>query len=308
MTTAKPTLTDAQKEGISQRVMDAYHSSGQPSRAKYAISIGITSSDLSNIEHRKWRTNDKLIGVGKWLRIARQVRYEFSDRQAWATADTLVYHTITAQLEACQSESISSIFCDEAGIGKTYACRQYAETHRNAYYINGGMHKTTWRFIRALAQALGLNADGKAEEVLQDAIYYLRSLQQPLLIIDEAGDLEHSAYLLIKRLYNELEHTCGFMMLGARGLKQRIDRSIRLRRNGFEEVFSRFGSRYLSIVPEDPRERNEFVRAEAAKVIKANGITDPQKVNAILSSIDMMNARRDLRHVRNLVMKQRMAA
>ncbi|MBK6894784.1 MAG: hypothetical protein IPH00_17055 [Flavobacteriales bacterium] len=37
---------------------------------------------------------------------------------------------------------------------------------------------------------------------------YLKSSTNPLLIIDEAGDLHNNACLLLKRLYNELEFVC----------------------------------------------------------------------------------------------------
>lgn len=302
----KPTITDAQKQGIARKVLDAFAASGFDSRAKYARTIGISSSDFSNLENAKWKQNEKLLSVQKWLRIAREVGYEFSDRQKWATAPTATYRTITKQLEVCQSDAISGILCDQAGIGKTHACREFAATRTNAFYINGGSHNTRTRFIRGLAQSMGLESKGsKVEEVVQDIVYYVKSLHNPIIIIDEAGDLENSTYLFLKRLYNELEFHCGFYMVGARGLKRRIESSIRLRRNGFEEVFSRFGGRYITIVPEDTRKRVEWLHGEAEKVCVANGLTDKEKLNAIYSAID---TNRDLRYVRIQVLKSRIAA
>jgi DNA transposition AAA+ family ATPase len=298
----KPTLSPEQKEGISAKVLHAFGTSGFVSRAKYATSIGISSSDFSNIENRKWRANDRLIGVEKWLRIARTVGFEFSERQKWITAPTVTYHTITKQLKACQSESLTNIFCDEAGIGKTYTCRDFAATHRNAFYLNGGSFPNRWRFIRALAQSMGLDPKGKAEEVLEDVIYYLKSLEHPLIIIDEAGDLDNSTYRMLKRLYNELELHCGFYMVGARDLEKRIDASIRLRRNSFEEVFSRFGGRYTHVLPKDREKRQEFMRKEKLSLCHANGLNDQEKINQLLSSPG------DLRAVRIQVLKSRIAS
>lgn len=299
----KPNLTGEQKEMIRQALIDAFTRSGMPSRNKYATSIGITSSDFSNIEHRKWVQNEKLLSVEKWLRLARTLRVVFRTHQQWATAPTATYRTITEQLKRCQEASITAIFCDEAGLGKTHAAREYAETHANAFYVNGGSFPRKIRFIRALAQAVGINPDhATTEEVFQDTVYYLRALNNPIIIIDEAGDLDQSTYLLLKRLFNDLEDHCGLYMLGARGLKSRIDSGIRVRRNGFEELFSRFGSRYSSVMPDGPKGREEFLREEAKVIAMHNGLNNGEELNRILTDVT------DMRRVKRQVLKLRTAA
>lgn len=289
------TLNPQHKEGIAKKMFLAYKASGFPSRAKYAVSIGINASDFSHIENGKWRLNDRLLSTQKWMRIARMVGYEFSSRQAWVTAETMTYRAIRRQLEMCASDGMCAIFCDEAGLGKTHAVREFCATTPNAYYINGGSHPRKVSFIRALAQAVGINPDkSKLDDVLLDAITYLQATPNPVLVIDEAGDLDSSTYLLLKRIYNELEFRCGIYLVGARGLKKRIDSAIRNRTNGFEEVFSRFGSRYTTVLPEGAKERKEFLRAEALLVAEANGLTDKERINRMLSrDFDLRTVRRE---------------
>lgn len=297
------TLSTEHKEGITRKLMAAFRASGFASRAKYATSIGITSSDFSNIENGKWRTNERLLSVQKWVRIARTVGYEFSARQSWVTAETMTYRAIRRQLEMCAKDGLSAIFCDEAGLGKTHAAKDFCANTPNAFYINGGSFPRKVAFIRALAQAVGINPDkSKVEDVLLDTIAYLSALDHPVIVIDEAGDLHNNTYLLLKRIYNELEFRCGMYLLGARGLKKRIDSAIRNRTNGFEEVFSRFGSRYTTVLPEGMKERKEFLRAEALLVAQANGLTDAERTNRLLSR------EFDLRTVRREVLKSRIAA
>lgn len=303
----KPTLTHDQKQAISAKLMEVYPISGFPSRAKYAVSIGITPSDFSNIAAAKWAENDRLIGHSKWLRIARSIGFEFTPSEKWVTAKTETYITISKQLEVCQAESLAAIFCDRAGIGKTHVCKEYAATHRNAFYINGGLSPNRFRFVRALAQAAGIDAKGSAEDVLADFVYYLKSLEQPILIIDEAGDMDNSTYRLLKRLYNELEFHCGFYMVGAPDLRKRIENSIRLRRNSFEEVYSRFGGRYIQVVPNEPNAQRKFLEAQVMQVCEANGLTDPERLHTVVQkSLEDMS--RGLRFARIQVKKSRIAA
>lgn len=295
-------LSTAHKEGIARKLLAAYKASGFASRNKYATSIGITSSDFSNIENAKWRSNDRLLSTQKWVRIARIVGYEFSARQSWVTAETMTFRAIRRQLEMCAKDGLCAIFCDEAGLGKTHAAREFCANTPNAFYINGGSHPRKVAFIRALATAVGINPDkSKVEEVLLDTIAYLSALPNAVLVIDEAGDLHNNTYLLLKRIYNDLEFQCGMYLLGARGLKKRIDSAIRNRTNGFEEVFSRFGSRYTTVLPEGAKERKEFLRLEARAVAEANGLTDVERTNRILSR------EFDLRTVRREVLKSRAA-
>lgn len=298
-----PALSSYHKEGIARKLLEAYKASGFQSRNRYSRSIGMSASDFSNIENAKWRANDKLLSVQKWIRIARTVGYEFSPRQSWVTAETMTYRAIRRQLEMCAKDGLSAIFCDEAGLGKTHAAKEFCANTPNAFYINGGSFPRKVAFIRALAQAVGINPDkSKVEDVLLDTIAYLSALPNPVIVIDEAGDLHNNTYLLLKRIYNDLEFRCGMYLVGARGLKKRIDSAIRNRTNGFEEVFSRFGSRFTTVLPEGAKERKEFLRAEALLVAEANGLTDPERTNRMLSR------EFDMRTVRREVLKSRIAA
>lgn len=298
----KPQLTTQQKEAIGHKLLEAFAASGFPSRAKYATSIGISSTDFTNVERQNWKKNDQLIGVQKWLRIARKVGFEFTARQKWVTAPTSAHRTITRQLELCQAEGMCAIFCDEKGIGKTHAALEFCASRPNAFYVNGGGSPRKMAFTRALAQAVGLNPDkSTAEELVEEVLTYLKALQNPIVVVDEAGDLHNNTYLLLKRLYNELEFVCGIYLIGARGLRKRIDSAIRNRTNGFEEVFSRFGLRYTTIIPENAKVREDFLRQEAIMVAHTNGFTDAEKLNRLLSR-DF-----DLRSVRREVIKSRMS-
>ena len=276
--------------------MSAFTASGFSSRNRYANSIGITSSDFSNIQNAKWRSNERLVGPQKWVRIARTVGYEFSARQSWVTAETSTFRAIRRQLEMCAKDGLSAIFCDEAGLGKTHAAREFCANTPNAFYINGGSFPRKVAFIRALAQAVGINPDkSKVEDALLDTIAYLSALDNPVLVIDEAGDLHNNTYLLLKRLYNDLEFQCGIYLIGARGLKKRIDSAVRNRTNGFEEVFSRFGGRYTTVLPEGAKERKEFLRAEAVLVAEANGLAAGERTNKLLSrDFDLRTVRREI--------------
>jgi type II secretory pathway predicted ATPase ExeA len=113
-------------------------------------------------------------------------------------------------------------------------------------------------------------------------VYYIRSLDNPLVILDEAGDLQYDAFLELKALWNATERACGWFMIGADGLKEKMRRAIDNKKVGFTELFSRYGKRYARITPEGREENERFARIQAAQIIKANAPSnvDVQKMLA----------------------------
>jgi hypothetical protein len=59
-------------------------------------------------------------------------------------------------------------------------------------------------------------------------------------------------------------------MMGADGLKEKINRSIECKKVGYTEMFSRYGDRYSKVTPDDGKERLAFMMDQARVVAKVN--------------------------------------
>lgn len=95
-------------------------------------------------------------------------------------------------------------------------------------------------------------------------------MDNPLIILDEAGDLQYEAFLELKALWNATEHCCGWYMMGADGLKEKINRSIDCKKVGYTEMLSRYGGRFSKVTPDDGKEREAFLMRQAVIVAKVN--------------------------------------
>lgn len=98
----------------------------------------------------------------------------------------------------------------------------------------------------------------------------MRSMETPLVILDEAGDLQYEAFLELKALWNATERCCAWYMMGADGLKEKINRNIDCKKVGYTEMFSRYGDRYSKVTPDDGKEREAFLRKQADIVARLN--------------------------------------
>lgn len=245
-----------------------------PSDAKHAASLGITTSVYSAVKNGQ---TDRVLSDANWISIARKLGVSLRGEIEWKVAKTPTFMFITAQLGACQSSGISAILCDLPNIGKTFTARHYVNTHPNAIYIDCSQVKTKLKLVRKIAAEFGVDSKGRYSDVYEDLVYYLGSIDSPLVILDEAGDLQYEAFLELKALWNATERCCAWYMMGADGLKEKINRSIECKKVGYTEMLSRYGDRYSKVTPDDSKERTKFLIEQARIVAKLNA---PESIDA----------------------------
>ncbi len=254
---------------IKNKILTAIKSNraNYPSDAKHAASLGITTSVYSAVKNGQ---TDRVLSDANWISIARKLGVSLRGEIEWKVAKTPTFMFITAQLEACQSSGISAIMCDLPNIGKTFTARHYVKTHPNAIYIDCSQVKTKLKLVRKIAAEFGVDSKGRYADVYEDLVFYLRSIDSPLIILDEAGDLQYEAFLELKALWNATERCCAWYMMGADGLKEKINRSIECKKVGYTEMLSRYGDRYSKVTPDDSKERTKFLIEQARIVAKVN--------------------------------------
>lgn len=254
---------------IKNKILEAIRANraNYPSDAKHAAFLGITTSVYSAVKNGQ---TDRVLSDANWISIARKLGVTLRNEIEWKAAKTPTFQFITAQLEMCQGSSLSAIMCDLPNIGKTFTARHYVKTHPNAIYIDCSQVKTKLKLVRKIAAEFGVNSRGRYTDVYEDLVYYLRSLENPLVILDEAGDLQYEAFLELKALWNATERCCAWYMMGADGLKEKINRSIECKKVGYTEMLSRYGDRYSKVTPDEAGDRKAFLNEQARIVAKVN--------------------------------------
>ena len=238
-----------------------------PSDAKHAASLGITTSVYSAVKNGQ---TERVLSDANWISIARRLNVSLRGEIEWRPAQTSTFKYVNAQLEFCQEASLSGILCDIPNIGKTFTARYYVAHHANAIYIDCSQVKTKVKMVKKIASEFGVGTHGRYVDIFEDLVYYLRSIDSPLIILDEAGDLQYEAFLELKALWNATERCCAWYMMGADGLKEKINRSIECKKVGYTEMLSRYGDRYSKVTPDDGREREKFLNEQARVVAKVN--------------------------------------
>jgi hypothetical protein len=231
-----------------------------------SIAFDLAPSNISQLRNGRY----EFLSDGKWITLARMLEVNIRDEKPWKTVETETYKYIYKQLQACQKMSMSAILVDYCGIGKTYTAKQYARNNYYVAYIDCSQVKTKRKLIQEIAHKFGINTGAKYDAMYGDLIYYINSLQNPLIIIDEAGDLEYGAFLELKALWNACDKTCGWYIMGADGLKSLMERNRNNQKVGYAEIFDRFGNKYQKVSPNGGQELQEFRDRQAAQIVAAN--------------------------------------
>ncbi|MDP9076269.1 MAG: ATP-binding protein [Bacteroidota bacterium] len=224
---------------------------------------------------------DGVLADVHWITIGRELGVGTHEKK-WNTAKTDVFVVIEQDVLFCKEHAKAKIFVDACEIGKTHTAKYLSKTLRNCFYIDGSQAKTKQQFVRRIAKALGVDQIGTYYDVKENIKYYLKLLPYPIIIIDEAGDITNDAFLELKEFWNATEGYCGWYMIGADGLRAKIQRGITNQKVGYREIFSRFSSKYSSVVPTDRNEKVSFYKKLLVDVLEVNAV-DKSTINHIVN-------------------------
>ena len=270
----------------------------------FATKYEINASVYSQIKSGK---RDGMLKDAQWVNIAMRLNIEVKNR-SWRFVKTDVFKAIESDILFCKENSKSMMFIDECEIGKSEAAKYLSRTLTDCFYVDASQCKAKRDFVRAIASAVGLKSDGKYAEIKAKVKWYLKSLDNPVMIIDEAGDLEYPAFLELKEFWNATDGRCGWYLIGADGLEAKFQEGIRNRKVGYREIFSRFSSKFQSIVPTDKAERLHFKKKLLSDVLSAN-MNDKTELNAIVKRCLANDSNGDLGGLRRaesiLILKQK---
>ncbi len=248
------------------------------SDAAFAKKHGLNASIYSRIKNGD---TDRVLRPEQWLNLGRLLDVSPSERR-WNMARTEVFTIIEEEVRFCQEFHKSRIFVDDCAIGKTYSAKYLSRTLKNCFYIDASQCKTKILFARALAKCIGADSAGTYAEVKQNIKYYLNAMPNPIVIIDEAGDIDYAAFVDLKEYWNATDGACGWYLMGADGLQAKIKAGIKRRTSSYREVFSRFSDKFSYAVPKGKTDRIAFYRKLITDVLSVN-MDDKSKLPAIVN-------------------------
>ena len=286
-------LTTEFKAKVRQAILEKRENYGG-SDADFSKSLGINNAIYSRL--KKGET-EKIMSDTVWITLGRELQVKvFEDN--WKVARTAVYSEIEDNLSFCKELSRSMVLVDDCGIGKTFCTKHIIKKMKNTFYVDCSQAKSKQLFIRLLAKTVGIDNQGKYNDVLANLKYYITTLEKPLIILDEAGDLDYSAFVELKGIWNGTDGVCGWYMMGADGLRSKISKGMNAKKVGFAEIFSRFSDEFIKLVPNGKADRQAYYSDLTGAVAMAN-IKDKSKIKALINKC--LDKETTLRYLETLI-------
>ncbi|WP_258087652.1 hypothetical protein, partial [Xenorhabdus bovienii] len=85
-------------------------------------------------------------------------------------------------------------------------------------------------------------------------------LENPIIVLDDAGYLENPAFLEVQELWNGTEGHCAWYMIGDDALQTKIERGIQRNRIGYKAIFSRFSEEYVKLLPVGKEDQTHYLK------------------------------------------------
>lgn len=248
--------------------------------ASYARSLGVDTTVYSTL---KKGYRDGLLTAEKWIELGKRFGVA-TDKTGWVAVETEVFVQIKEEIMKCKRFGISRIFVDNCGIGKTFTAKYLARTQQNIFYIDCTQCRKKNAFIKALARVVGVELKGTMDDIKDNTKYRLSVLENPVVIVDEAGALDKDALGLAQEYWNATgdDNLCGWYLMGANALRSKIERGVSRNRDYFAELFSRYSDKFSRIVPVDETQKKDFYKRLIRDVISAN-IKDKSQLNALVN-------------------------
>lgn len=250
------------------------------SQKQIANQAGVSNALISQMVNNNWN----LISDAMWRKVQVTLRIDPN----WNTAKIQNYNIVYSLLNTAKNTNISIAISDTAGKGKTHAYTDFERFNEAVIYVECKNYWTKKSYIRQLLISSGLNSVGTTEELINRFIKHLKTLQNPLLIIDQFDKLKDPQLDLFMDFYNDLNGHCGFVISGVEALEKRINKGVNRNKIGYAELYSRIGRKFIKLDP--------ISHQDVQLICQANGVLEAEEIQFIYHNCedDLRRVRRDI--------------
>ncbi|MFB9862725.1 AAA family ATPase [Rufibacter immobilis] len=203
--------------------------------------------------------------------------------------DTANFSAITALCTSAKENQLMVGLIGDTGLGKTTGLEAYSR-RRNVFYVLYQKSMKPRQFFVALCQQLGINYGGSIYEMVSHAADELNSLENPLVIIDEAGKLPVTLLMYLHDLRNRTERGCGYVLAGMPYFRQNLVKWVSKQVEGASEF-----NRRIQLWQELQRP----TRSEVKAICALHGITEQ-------NTVKNMQGHRDFGNLSNAILLEKL--
>jgi type II secretory pathway predicted ATPase ExeA len=201
---------------------------------------------------------------------------ELSATSVFQTNDLL---SVFNQCEKTRKYKLMTGVIADTGTGKTTSLRAYS-MRENVFMVTVDKTMNSKHLFLSILKAMEVHFDGNMHDVMSKTAEELNGIENPLLIIDEAGKLSHAMMLYLHDLREHTRTNCGILLSGMPYFRRNLQKQSEKQKEGCAEFLRRINVWH---------ELRGLSRRETEVICLENGITGDIREYYGLRFADLMN-------------------
>lgn len=213
---------------------------GTHTRQEFARIIGISAPTLARAMDEPSRTTSETYR-------ALQNYFQLEDNKWQFLPGCANSLDIIDTCREMKEEGDMAMIAAYTGSGKSSTLQQIAKSKNfpNTFYLECDIFFTSRKgFLKEVARAIGLPGWGSGKTILNRIVDHMKTLVNPLLIVDDFGKVSDSVFMSLQALQDKLVENraiCGLVIAGTEKLQQDIERKAARNICNFREIRRRIG-------------------------------------------------------------------
>jgi DNA transposition AAA+ family ATPase len=254
-----------------KKAINDYCQKKEISKNELSAQTGINSAYLSKIENEKF---DEI--SNEVLTKARSAISLLTVSDVFETRDLI---SIFGQCERTRKHKLMTGLIADTGMGKTTALRAYS-VRKNVFFVTVDKTMNAKSLFVSILKTMGISFDGNIYDVMVKIADELNRIESPLLIIDEAGKMNHSTMLYLHDLREYTKTNCGILLSGMPYFKKNLEKFSEKQKEGCAEFLRRINVWH---------ELKGLSRKEIDVICSETGIAEDYRAYYGLRFADLMN-------------------
>jgi DNA transposition AAA+ family ATPase len=196
----------------------------------------------------------------------------------WQIANTQNFGIAVGVFQKAQSQKLCLALTGTTGFGKTESAKRYRQKTGGVVYVHCNTEMTKTQFLDAILLDLGIapqHRGGNTQEKITSIIRAIVKLENPLLIIDDAGKLRDSAFRMFQILFDESAGQVGFALTGVPEFKKKVFLLADKGTYCYREIARRIG--WISM--------GDIRKTDIENICQKNGITDESAISYLCDNV-----------------------
>jgi plasmid maintenance system antidote protein VapI len=278
--------------------------------AAVARKCKVSEATISLCRNDKWENVTEEMA----MRIAQELGFKNDNWVICKNTRDIVF--VGDTLSNAKKKAMFIIISNEAGEGKTTGFENYCSENsaNGAFYLKSREWSSKVLLLKMITMLGVQEPKGyhTADQLIDIVIESLseRANIKPIICLDEFDKLKPSAKRVLIYLFNALEDRIAVAVAGTENLQKEIRAGVRYAKQGYDEIESRFGRSYISLMGSN--------KIDVERICKANGIKEVHIVNLIWEEVGKKYKKRpqgknelvcdDLRRLKRVIQREKLRA